>query len=234
MIKIFAAAALLAAASPALAQYTTVDLSDYTNGSWASQGFGSVPSGTTAFGGTPFAISGNGSGDYVSFAFGAPTTIVVPIGIADVTKVYTLINTFWGQPGTPGLHEVTFNATGGVSQTFDLVDGTDVRDYANNNWANTINGTTTQQVFCQDSCYRRLDRQEFTLSSAFAGQTLTSITFQDNGGDSYSRMTLTGLTVLSAAVPETASWMLMIGGFGMVGAGMRAQRRTLRFARSAA
>jgi hypothetical protein len=36
----------------------------------------------------------------------------------------------------------------------------------------------------------------------------------------------------TAAVPEPASWAMMVGGFGLVGAGMRSRRSKLSFARS--
>jgi hypothetical protein len=35
---------------------------------------------------------------------------------------------------------------------------------------------------------------------------------------------------VNGAVPEPASWAMMIGGFGMVGAAMRRRRTAIRFA----
>jgi hypothetical protein len=48
----------------------------------------------------------------------------------------------------------------------------------------------------------------------------------------YGTLKLTGLPqTVDGAVPEPASWALMLGGFGLIGSAMRANRRTaIRFA----
>lgn len=40
----------------------------------------------------------------------------------------------------------------------------------------------------------------------------------------------TGIGIPVTAVPETATWAMMVGGFGLVGAGMRSRRKALTFA----
>jgi hypothetical protein len=42
------------------------------------------------------------------------------------------------------------------------------------------------------------------------------------GGASYGG----NLTFIPSAVPETATWMMMLAGFGMMGAGLRYRRRS--------
>ena len=222
---ILGAALLLASASPAAAAFVTIDLSSTVNGSWSAQSFSGIPTGATTLGGTPFLIAaGDGSGGYHAFTGAGTQTLTINTNVANVTNAYSLINTFWGT-GTPNLHSVTFNATGGVSQSFTLDGNDDIRDYFQNIYTNSINGTTTQNVF--NTGARRLDRQLYALSAAFQGQTLTSIVFNDAGADFVSRMVLTGLTLETgvAGVPEPATWAMMIAGFGLAGAAMRRRTR---------
>ena len=68
---------------------------------------------------------------------------------------------------------------------------------------------------------------------AFNWANLSGVTFTSSGGVSHGyngggeHFALDNLTVNeSGAVPEPASWALMLGGFGMVGGAMRARRRT--------
>ena len=42
--------------------------------------------------------------------------------------------------------------------------------------------------------------------------------------------TYSGTATFSAAVPETASWVMMLGGFGLIGAAMRRRKTSLTFA----
>ena len=60
--------------------------------------------------------------------------------------------------------------------------------------------------------------------------TMTGFSFSTGGGSLYVNWqgvtTFTGATVaLGGAVPEPASWALMLGGFGLVGGAMRSRRR---------
>lgn len=66
--------------------------------------------------------------------------------------------------------------------------------------------------------------------------TMTGFSFSAAGGSLYVNwqgvQTFTGATVnLGGAVPEPASWAMMLAGFGLVGGAMRSRRRaTVRFA----
>src|SRR6202012_814129 len=88
------------------------------------------------------------------------------------------------------LATVEFIGTGGADEIFNLVDGVNIRDFYKGSYANTINGTTTQNAFTfanivggassnnvANGLYGTyvVDEQNFPLSSAFANQTLTEI-----------------------------------------------------------
>ncbi len=204
-------------AVPASAAFVTVDLAGKTNGSWAIQGF-AVPGGAQTLGGIPFLIDTSG-GDalyWTGAGSDGATSLTLEVSIYGAANAYTLINNFWGDLGV--YQSVTFNATGGLSKTFALYGDVDVRDFFEGTFANSINGTTTQQVL--GSGPHRLDRQYYALPTAFRSQTLTSVVFNDFGMDSLSRLTLTGVTI-ETGVPEPASWAMLIVGFGLVGSVLR-------------
>lgn len=221
-----AALAISSTTAPASAALVTIDMAPYVNGYWSQHGFGAMPTGDVTLGGTPFDIHGDSGGPrHWTAAYGgqSPVELTVNTNIANVTNVYTLISNFWGYNGSQ-TQQVTFNATGGVSQSFTLVGGTDIRDYVNNSFANEIGGDLTEQVFSLG--VRRLDRQSFDLADGFMGQTLTSIVFRDTGGDGISRLTLTAITLETgdlAEVPEPA--MLGLFGLGLIGLAMRRRGR---------
>ena len=124
---------------------------------------------------TPFNISADTNGNSVAEITTLTGPLTVNLGLASVTHVYTMIQGWWPTVGFQ-IATVTFNGSAGAVQSFNLVDGTDVRDVYNNTYADTINGTTTQNVWMSADSYQRLDEQVFTLSSAFLTQTLTSMT----------------------------------------------------------
>jgi hypothetical protein len=66
--------------------------------------------------------------------------------------------------------------------------------YNSDGWQNTINNTTTVQVWT-NGLGQRLDRQEYVLPQAFAGKVLTSVTITDKGNEVFSRAILAALTV---------------------------------------
>lgn len=222
MAAVTAGAALLLGAAAADAAITKIDMSSYVNSSWAGEFFSGVPTGdNVVLGGTAFDIQA--AGDHAAYRLFDSTPLTITTSMYGVTEVYTLLNTLWGEAGTNKL-SVTFNATGGVTQTFQLVGDVDIRDYLQNTYTNAINGTTTQNVFNNGA--RRLDRQTFSLDAAFATQTLTSIVFTDTGATGVQRGALTAVT-LSGGVPEPASWAMMIVGFGAAGGMIRLRKAVL-------
>jgi hypothetical protein len=65
----------------------------------------------------------------------------------------------------------------------------------------------------------------FTLGLATGSDT---ITFRGRNDPSYSA--LTNVSVTQSPVPETATWALMLGGFGMVGGALRSRKTKVAFA----
>lgn len=138
-------------------------------------------------------------------------TLTVATNLSGATSVFTMMNSFWGTPGGPFL-SVTFNATNGVSQRFDIFGNVDLRDYNQNAlYTNSINGMMTQQVW-NNSSGQRLDMQRFDLDAAFANETLTSIVFEDTGDEGLQRAFITGITV---QVPAPGS-AIALGTLGLM------------------
>ncbi|MCL4221630.1 MAG: hypothetical protein KJZ65_09685 [Phycisphaerales bacterium] len=222
-------ASVAAMAGAASAQYFTIDFSNQFNDirNTLVNGF-TMPFGPQMFTHgsnlVPVAMSTTGESGFWSWSGYAaaggtdnPVSLDVPVNLHGVVSVFTLINTYWGNPDSNGLASVTFNATGGLSQTFVLVGGVHIRDYNQNPmYTNTINGTTTQQVF-DNGRNQRLDMQRFDLDAAFAHETLTSIVISDYGANNVQRVIVTGIT---AMVPAPAALPLLAGA-GVLGARRR-------------
>ncbi|MEJ0045436.1 MAG: hypothetical protein WDN04_04305 [Rhodospirillales bacterium] len=137
---------------------------------------------------------------------GQPLT--VNVSVPKAKAVYTLMNAYSPAIGST-IATVEFKGSKGADQTFSLVAGTDIRDFCQNFFANTINGTTTQTAFAvsnvQDACGTgnvhtglisdyRVDEQQFTLSAAFAKQKLTQIIITPTGAGG-SRPIVLGISV---------------------------------------
>jgi hypothetical protein len=105
------------------------------------------------------------------------------------------MNTIWSQPGPASYLSLTFNGSGGATYTQALIGGVNVRDYNNDGGQNTINNTTTINVWNNGSLGQRLDRQEYILPPDFANQELTSVTITDSGNENTQRAIFAGLTV---------------------------------------
>jgi hypothetical protein len=149
MLMIYLGAAFAhAATSPT----TTIDISSFADASWCGSTFincSTFPFGTQTYNGIPFLIPGNAQGTennvwYSNVAAGGGSgtvSVTIPIKVAKVKTVYTLMNTGWGTTQS-GLLSVTFAGSGGATSTFTLVGGTNVRDY-------NQNGSTTNSIVCQ-------------------------------------------------------------------------------------
>jgi hypothetical protein len=163
-------------------------------------------------GGVPFDIPAGGLN--VWSAGPGNTTITVPVGIFGVDKVHTLINTGWGQPGPNSYAAIEFIATGGLMFTYALIGNADIRDHLYGFWTNSINNTSTINVFTSTGglgSQVRLDKQEFDLPAAFLNETLTSIRFTDTGGEFLQRMIVEGITVDAVQqVPEGSASIILL------------------------
>jgi hypothetical protein len=195
----------LIAATSALAAEVTVDISDLANLLWASPfcdngivAASTFPSGSQTFGGVPFAIptapNNYWSGALAGNCGSGTVSLTIPVGVYGVGSVFTLLNTFRGESGPNAYLYVTFNGSGGEAVTVPLVGGVNVRNYNSGGFPQTINGTSTIQVWTNGEG-QRLDRQEYVLPTEFATQTLTSVTITDTGSYDQSRAIFSGLTV---------------------------------------
>ncbi len=194
-----------------------VDISAIVNTTWCSSEIincSTYPFGAQTYDGIPYLIPGNAQGTVNNFwsseiaAGGGSGTVsvTVPINVAKVKTVYTLMNTLWGSTQS-GLITVTFTGSNGATWTFDPVGNVNVRDYNN--------GSTTNGIACQipggvgqsatinawvNGEGQRLDEQVYELPAAFRTQTLVSMTITDSGNSNFQRSFLAGLTV-STLVP---------------------------------
>jgi hypothetical protein len=202
-VKIHLPLALIAiafAAVAARAGETPINLTALANEPWTYVGPNdfliingdTFPIGTQNFGGVPFAIS-SGPNNYWAGAaaadFGPGTVgLTIPVGIFGA-YIY-----------------VTFNGSNGATKTVPLVGNVNVRDYNQDGNTNSINNTSTIQVW-DNGLGQRLDRQEYLLPPEFADQTLDSITITDTGdegnGTNGSRTVLAALTVSTCFVYVT-------------------------------
>jgi len=199
-------------AAAAQAGETSVDLASLANEPWTFVGpndfliinGSTFPTGTQNFGGVPFTIPAGPNNYWAAGAaanFGAGTVrLTIPVGVYGVTSAFTVLNTMWGWAGPTAYIDVTFNGSNGAKKTFPLVGTVNVRDYNNDGNTNTIDNTSTIQVW-DNGLGQRLDRQEYLLPPEFANQTLTSVTITDTGnegnGTDGSRTVLAALTVSS-------------------------------------
>jgi alpha-tubulin suppressor-like RCC1 family protein len=115
-----------------------------------------------------------------------------PIAVNNVYGFYTMAGLWWGAEGSYVTY--TFNFSDGSSYSKTLTNNVDLRDYnIPSVWANSINGTTTQNVFSSGTYY--LDRQWIDLAAAgHGGKNLVSFTVTDSGSWGSSRIFLAAAT----------------------------------------
>jgi hypothetical protein len=215
MLMICLSVGVALAASPT----TPIDISSFANTTWCGAPpplFGNCstfPFGPQTYNGIPFLIPGNAQGtenniwlSYVAAGEASGTvSITIPVNVAKVKTVYTLMNTYWGSTQS-GLLRVTFTGSAGATWTFDPIGGTNIRDYHDYTWTNTIDcrlpgavGKSATINAWVNGQGQRLDMQVYELPAAFKTQTLVSITITDSGNTDEQRSFLTALTVSTNA-----------------------------------
>jgi hypothetical protein len=145
-------------------------------------------------------------------------TLTIDTSIPGATHVYTLMNAYSPPPGAV-IASVEFLGSAGADTTFQLTAGTNIRDFYQGQFANTINGTTTRNAFevqdVQDAggtgnvntgLYGTyvVDEQEFVLPAAFKTQTLTQIIITPSGS---------GTPILLGATVQSVTRTEMLTGF---------------------
>jgi hypothetical protein len=193
----------------------TINISSFANNTWCGE-FGAAnincstfPYGLKHYNGIPFLIPGNKQGtennawfsDFAASGGSSPVSITIPVNVAKVKTVYTLMNTIWGST-QPGLLSVTFTGSAGATWTFDPIGGVNVRDANNSSYTDTcicqLPGGVAQSATINawvNNEGQRLDEQIYELPAAFATQTLVSITITDSGNEGVQRSFLAAVTV---------------------------------------
>lgn len=201
--------------------FKTIDFSSSHN--WRMQDFGVtnapyLPEGEQTFGGVPFNIPSGGDNVWLSSEtyLGEPDVLEIAVTEYGVDGVHTLINTAGGLSGSPAYAKIEFYIGNDLYHTKELLGDDDIRDYYFGNYTNSINGTTTVNVFSYgDGQYDevRLDKQWIDLPDVFNTATLTKIVLTDIGAPHPGQDPfLAGVTV---EVPEP-TMVLLLGLGGLV------------------
>jgi hypothetical protein len=200
---------ILLSGAAAYAADTTVDLSGVANTTWCGEedhliNCSMFPSGSQTFNAIPFEIPTSNNAwfaDQAANGGSGTVSITIPVNVANVKTVYTLMNTMWGSK-TKDLVTITFTGSKGASWVYHPVEGLDMRDYNQGSYVNSIDcrlpsgaGKTGTVSGWKNTSPQRLDMQIYELPAAFAGQTLKSVTITDNGNFSEQRSFIAAMTV---------------------------------------
>jgi hypothetical protein len=207
-IKVLALCATVLAtflnASRAVAEFVPLSLASQVNSRLQDNVWGSIGmpasllelSGTTVLAGVPFDIPVNGNNYWHSYQPPPGASIANPLddnqprvlslttNVENPARVYTLINTYWGEPGPNSYAKLEFFGTGGAYAELELVGGTHMRDFNSNIWENQSPNSINVLQWSGWHGYptQRLDRQEIELPFTFHSETLTEIRLTDTGG----------------------------------------------------
>lgn len=172
----------------------------------------------------------NGGAYYSASLEDRTATVTFPMAVNDIYGFYTLANLWWG---TAGLQTTKYIFTFDDDTFYEhvLTNGVEIRDFnvPNNEWAITINGTTTRNMYADPVTTFHLDRQWIDLDAAgHGGKNLVSFTVEDTGGSGMFGATPASRVFLAAAtaqigqagqqveaIPEPGTWaaaVLLVGG----------------------
>ncbi len=164
---------------------------------------GAFPTGNQRYAGVPFRLSDGDPYMWYAKEGSNPRVLEIPVKVAGVREVHTLMNTYCGSPGPQSYAAIEFVGTGGAKHTVSLIGNVDIRDHhENDRFTSKINGTTTMEAF-NSGRGQRLDKQKFVLPDAFRTDTLRSIRLIDTGGRGVQRIFLVAVTVATETEKNT-------------------------------
>jgi hypothetical protein len=203
----------------------TEDIRTWTDGGAYSSLY---PNSSQTFAGVPFEFQSDPNNNTIFYGGNlsnpVDATLLIPVNIYGVTTAYTLINTAFGVAGMT-VGTVTFEGSGGLSYTVNLVEGANVRDHYYGGFVNTTTDPATTEAVFGDSSFghAHFDMQTFTLPDAFHTTTLENIQFFSTGiGNPDGKAFIAGATVASGSgVPDGGTTFALLG-IGLMGlAGLR-------------
>ena len=196
------------------AQQHPINISSVANKNWCVSGqinCSTLPFGTKTYNGVTFHIPGDASANNAWFAYwavnggGGKASVTIPVKIANVKTVYTLMNTDWGST-EKGLLSITFTGSKGATWTYNPIGNVNIRDYNHGVYTNSIDcglpagvGKSTTVTAFNNGKGQRLDMQIYELPASFEGQTLLKITIDDLGATNVQRSFIAAVTVSTAA-----------------------------------
>ena len=197
---------------------------------------------------TPFSIPSTGN-NFATVTAADPLSIT-GLAINDPTNVFTIMNAYAPADGAT-IGAVTFDFSDGSSESDPLVAGSNIRDYYQGSFANTLTAGNAENAFTYSNVQGGaatgnsstgltgtyvFDEQDFALGSFATGKTLTGIEVSSVGGTGISNgsgdgtpillgVTVEGTPAVVSAAPEPSTWALMFAGVALIGAMLRFGRR---------
>jgi len=184
-------------------KFQTVDLSGVANTTVKAvfADCPDMPIGDVTLGGVPFSIPKSGGNCWWCLTRPGLVTLEIAVGIDSVGGVDTLLNTNWGRDGLETTKLEFFGDKGAKFEKV-LVGGVDIRDFNDLDSVNSINGTTTTEVWTGHGVKpspfdrpTRMDKQTILLPETFWTQKLEKIVLTDSGRPGVSRSFIYGVTV---------------------------------------
>ena len=207
-----------------LSAYADNNISTYTDGSaYPGPGVANVA-------GINFELAGfdGGTGIVRDVSSSALNNISVDISIGEtgISDLFAIVNSADGGSAGSNVGNLVLTAANGATETINLIEGVNIRDH----YSGVFNNTTANLYGTQNyTGGAHFDVYDYSLPASF-NNTLASVKFTSYelgfplGSPFVAGLTTEDATSISA-VPEPATWMMMILGFGLVGGVLRSAYR---------